>query len=239
MRKIILEVENINVFYEDVQVLWDLSFSVGEGEIVALVGSNGAGKTTTLKTISGIIHPKKGKIKFNGEEIQDLPPHLIARRGLSLVPEGRELFSEMTVLDNLLLGSMYIPEASKKTNDLLKKVFSLFPILEERKNQIAGNLSGGEQQMLAIARGLMSAPRLLMLDEPSLGLAPKLVSELFKTIIDIRDSGVTILLVEQNAYKSLEIADRAYVIETGKITLTGVGKELLKDDYVRKAYLGL
>jgi len=239
MRKIILEVENINVFYEDVQVLWDLSFSVGEGEIVALVGSNGAGKTTTLKTISGIIHPKKGKIKFNGEEIQDLPPHLIARRGLSLVPEGRELFSEMTVLDNLLLGSMYIPEASKKTNDLLKKVFSLFPILEERKNQIAGNLSGGEQQMLAIARGLMSTPRLLMLDEPSLGLAPKLVSELFKTIIDIRDSGVTILLVEQNAYKSLEIADRAYVIETGKITLTGVGKELLKDDYVRKAYLGL
>ena len=239
MRKIILEVENINVFYEDVQVLWDLSFSVGEGEIVALVGSNGAGKTTTLKTISGIMHPKKGKIKFNGGEIQNIPPHLIARRGLSLVPEGRELFSEMTVLDNLLLGSMYIPEASKKTNDLLKKVFSLFPILEERKNQIAGNLSGGEQQMLAIARGLMSAPRLLMLDEPSLGLAPKLVSELFKTIIDIRDSGVTILLVEQNAYKSLEIADRAYVIETGKITLTGVGKELLKDDYVRKAYLGL
>jgi len=239
MRKIILEVENMNVFYEDVQVLWDLSFSVGEGEIVALVGSNGAGKTTTLKTISGIIHPKKGKIKFNGEEIQDLPPHLIARRGLSLVPEGRELFSEMTVLDNLLLGSMYIPEASKKTNDLLRKVFSLFPILEERKSQIAGNLSGGEQQMLAIARGLMSAPRLLMLDEPSLGLAPKLVSELFKTIIDIKDSGVTILLVEQNAYKSLEIADRAYVIETGKITLTGIGKELLKNDYVRKAYLGL
>ena len=239
MRKIILEVENINVFYEDVQVLWDLSFSVGEGEIVALVGSNGAGKTTTLKTISGIIHPKKGKIKFNGEEIQDLPPHLIARRGLSLVPEGRELFSEMTVLDNLLLGSMYIPEASKKTADLLKRVFSLFPRLEERKNQIAGNLSGGEQQMLAIARGLMSEPRLLMLDEPSLGLAPKLVSELFKTIIDIKNSGVTILLVEQNAYKSLEIADRAYVIETGKITLTGVGKELLKNDYVRKAYLGL
>jgi len=239
MRKIILEVENINVFYEDVQVLWDLSLSVGEGEIVALVGSNGAGKTTTLKTISGIMHPKKGKIKFNGEEIQDLPPHLIAKRGLSLVPEGRELFSEMTVLDNLLLGSMYIPEASKKTTELLRKVFSLFPVLEERKKQIAGNLSGGEQQMLAIARGLMSAPRLLMLDEPSLGLAPKLVSELFKTIIDIKDSGVTILLVEQNAYKSLEIADRAYVIETGKITLTGVGKELLKNDYVRKAYLGL
>ena len=239
MRKIILEVENINVFYEDVQVLWDLSFSVGEGEIVALVGSNGAGKTTTLKTISGIMHPKKGKIKFNGEEIQNIPPHLIARRGLSLVPEGRELFSEMTVLDNLLLGSMYIPEASKKTADLLKRVFSLFPRLEERKNQIAGNLSGGEQQMLAIARGLMSEPRLLMLDEPSLGLAPKLVSELFKTIIDIKNSGVTILLVEQNAYKSLEIADRAYVIETGKITLTGVGKELLKNDYVRKAYLGL
>ena len=185
------------------------------------------------------MHPKRGKIKFKGEEIQDIPPHLIARRGLSLVPEGRELFSEMTVLDNLLLGSMYVPEASKKTADLLKRVFSLFPRLEERKNQIAGNLSGGEQQMLAIARGLMSAPQLLMLDEPSLGLAPKLVSELFKTIIDIKNSGVTILLVEQNAYKSLEIADRAYVIETGKITLTGVGKELLKNDYVRKAYLGL
>lgn len=234
-----LETENINVFYGDIQILWDLSFHVNEGEIVALIGSNGVGKSTTLKAISGILHPKSGKIKFYGEEIQKLSPHLIARKGLSLIPEGRELFPELSVIDNLVLGSIYIPRASKKTNELLKSVFSFFPRLEERKTQIAGNLSGGEQQMLSIARGLMSEPKFLMLDEPSLGLAPKLVSELFKIIVDIKNSGVTILLVEQNAFKSLEIANRAYVIETGKISLSGTGVELLQNDYVRKAYLGL
>ncbi len=234
-----LETENINVFYGDIQILWDLSFHVNEGEIVALIGSNGVGKSTTLKAISGILHPKSGKIKFYGEEIQKLSPHLIARKGLSLIPEGRELFPELSVIDNLVLGSIYIPRASKKTNELLKNVFSFFPRLEERKTQIAGNLSGGEQQMLSIARGLMSEPKFLMLDEPSLGLAPKLVSELFKIIVDIKNSGVTILLVEQNAFKSLEIANRAYVIETGKISLSGTGVELLQNDYVRKAYLGL
>jgi len=234
-----LETENINAFYGDIQILWDLSFHVNEGEIVALIGSNGVGKSTTLKAISGILHPKSGKIKFYGEEIQKLSPHLIARKGLSLIPEGRELFPELSVIDNLVLGSIYIPRASKKTNELLKNVFSFFPRLEERKTQIAGNLSGGEQQMLSIARGLMSEPKFLMLDEPSLGLAPKLVSELFKIIVDIKNSGVTILLVEQNAFKSLEIANRAYVIETGKISLSGTGVELLQNDYVRKAYLGL
>ncbi len=234
----LLEVRNINVFYGDVQVLWNLSFYIREGEIVALIGSNGAGKTTALKTLSGFIHPKKGTILFKGEEIQEIPPYIIARKGISLIPEGRELFPEMSVMDNLLLGCMYMPRASNKS-ELLSKVFSLFPRLYERKERVAGSLSGGEQQMLSIGRGLMSNPKLLLLDEPSLGLAPKLVSELFSTVLEIKNSGITILLVEQNAYKSLQIADRAYVIETGKVAISGKGNELLGNDYVRKAYLGL
>jgi len=235
----LLQVKNINVFYGDIQVIWDLSFEVEKGEITSLIGSNGAGKTTTLKTISGLIHPKSGNIIFSGEEIQKLPPHVIVRKSLSLVPEGRELFYESTVIDNLILGSIYSPNSANRTSEFLEKVFLLFPRLKERKDQIAGSLSGGEQQMLAIGRSLMLNPRLLMLDEPSLGLSPKVVSELFNTILKVKEDGVTILLVEQNAYKSLQIADKAYIMETGRITLTGKGKELLNNDQVRKAYLGL
>jgi len=233
-----LKVEGIDVYYEDVQVLWNVFFEIGEGHITAIVGSNGAGKSTTLKTIAGLLHPKGGSIRFLGESITELQPHEIVGKGISLIPEGRMLFSKLTVLDNLRLGA-YLTEARKAREESLEWVFKLFPVLSERKEQLAGTLSGGEQQMLAIARGLMSKPKLLMLDEPSLGLAPKLVSDIFDLIRKIGNEGVSILLVEQNVRKTLELADTAYVMENGRITLHGKGEDLLKDSSVKKAYLGV
>ena len=231
-----LSVENLEAGYGDVQVLWGVSLRVEKGEIVALLGSNGAGKTTTLKAISGLLKPKSGKIAFDGVEITGKPPHEVVRLGISLVPEGRRLFPKMTVYENLRMGAYLV---SGDVSDRLETVYSLFPILKERRNQLAGTLSGGEQQMLAIARGLMSSPRLLMLDEPSLGLAPKIVQEVLRAVNQIRDEGVTVLLVEQNVQQALSIADRGYVIETGRIVLEGTGRELLENEHVKTAYLGL
>ncbi len=234
----LLEVKNIDVYYGMVQVLWGISFNVEKGELVTIVGSNGAGKTTTLLTIAGMKKPRSGRIIFNGKEINGLQPHQVAKKGISLVPEGRRLFPNLTVKENLLMGA-YIKKAREKRDETLKEVFELFPRLEERKNQVARTLSGGEAQMLAIARGLMSRPLLLMLDEPSLGLAPKLVSEVFRSIEKLKKVGTTILLVEQNVAKGLEIADRGYVLENGRIVLQGEGKELLVNEKVRKAYLAI
>jgi branched-chain amino acid transport system ATP-binding protein len=233
-----LSVSNIDVFYGDVQVLWDLSFSVAKGEIVALIGANGAGKSTTLATVSSLLKPKKGTVTYEGEPIHTRAAHEMVSLGISHVPEARRLFPEMTVLDNLLMGAM-TREAKKTRSEMLEKVFGLFPLLKNRAKQQAGTMSGGEQQMAAIARGLMSKPRLLMLDEPSLGLSPLLVGEIFRIIQEVHDEGVTVLLVEQNVFKSLGIADRAYVLENGRVVLTGAGRELLADDHVKKAYLGL
>ena len=233
----LLEVNNIDVFYGDAQALRDLSLYVNEGEVVTIVGSNGAGKTTTLKAISGLLHPKKGAIKFLGERIDHLPPYKIVANGISHVPEGRGLFSQMTVLENLKMGA-YNTKAWKKKDETINWIDRLFPILEERKSQLAGTLSGGEQQMLAIGRGLMSLPRILLLDEPSLGLAPILVLKIFETIEQLNREEVTILLVEQNAHRALDIARRGYVMETGTITLSGERDELLDNEFVKKAYLG-
>lgn len=233
-----LKVDGINVFYGDVQVLWEVSFEVDEGEIMVIVGSNGAGKTTTLKTTSGLLHPASGTIRFLGEKIDRVSPHRVVEMGIAHIPEGRRLFPYMTTLENLEMGA-YTSRARGKRKENLEWVFELFPILRERKDQLAGTLSGGEQQMLAIGRGLMSGPRLLMLDEPSLGLAPMLVLEVFETVKRINEQGVTIILVEQNVHHALELADRAYVLENGRITLEGTGKELLENDYVKEAYLGL
>lgn len=236
--KVLLKVSKINVFYGDLQALWNVSFEVKEREKVVIVGTNGAGKTTTLKTISGLLRPKSGYIEFLGERIDRLPPYKIVELGLVQVPEGRRLFPELTVLENLELGA-YVKKAREKKDDTLEWVFSIFPILKERKRQIAGTMSGGERQMLAIARGLMSRPKLLMLDEPSLGLAPKLVLKTFEIIEKISEEGVTILLVEQNVRHALEMADKAYVLETGRITLSGSAEKLMENEYVRKAYLGI
>jgi len=233
-----LEVDNINVFYGDLQALWNLSFRVEKGEVAVIAGPNGAGKTTTLKTISGLLHPKSGSISFLGQRIDRVPPHRIVEMGISHVPEGRRLFPNMTVMENLKVGA-YTPKAWEKRDDTLEWVFQLFPKLKERKDQLAGTLSGGEQQMLAIGRGLMSRPKLLMLDEPSQGLAPKLVLLTFNMIRNINEEGVTILLVEQNVRRALELADRGYIIETGRVSLEGEGEKLLKSKYVKKAYLGL
>jgi len=233
-----LQVKSINVFYGSMQALWNVSIEVKKGEIVAIIGSNGAGKTTTLMTISGILRPKPGEIYFNGTRIDSLEPFQIVDLGISHVPEGRRVFPYMTVLENLLIGA-YTPRAKKRIKDSLEFVFNLFPRLKERKKQLANTLSGGEQQMLAIGRGLMASPSLLMLDEPSLGLAPNLVDAIFDVIEQIRKEGVTILLVEQNVREALEIADRAYVLETGKIVMEGKAKELLEDERIKKAYLGI
>jgi len=233
-----LEVNNINVFYGAVQALWDVSLNVEKGEIVGIIGSNGAGKTTTLKTISGLLHPKSGSISFLGKKIDRLPPYDIVKAGISHVPEGRRLFSNMTVLENLEMGA-YTQEARKRKHDTLERVFQLFPILKERKNQLAGTLSGGEQQMLAIGRGLLSNPKLLMLDEISLGLAPKLIPIIFQLVKKINDDGITVLIVEQNIHQVLRLADRAYVFETGKVILEGKGKELLERNDIKEAYLGI
>ena len=233
----LLEVKDINVYYGVIQALKGISFEVSEGEIVALIGANGAGKSTTMQSIMGLIHPKSGEIYYNGERIDKLPTHTIVKMGLTEVPEGRHIFQELTVLENIMLGAYTVNDREQKKKGL-QKVFSLFPRLEERKNQIAGTLSGGEQQMLAISRALMSKPKLLLLDEPSMGLSPLLVDEVFDIIKEIHNQGTTILLVEQNAEKALRIADKAYVLETGNIALSGTGKELRDNDLVKKAYLG-
>ena len=233
-----LEVRGIDVFYGDVQVLWDLSFEVKKGEIVALIGANGSGKTTTLSTVSSLLKPRKGSVTYEGSPIHTRPAHDLVNLGIAHVPEARRLFPEMTVRENLLLGAL-TPEAKKSRPEMLEKVFTIFPRLKEREKQQAGTLSGGEQQMAAIARGLMSKPRLLMLDEPSLGLSPILVADIFRVIKEVHAAGVTVLLVEQNVFRTLEIADRAYVLGNGRVVLQGSGAALLADDHVRKAYLGL
>lgn len=233
----LLEVKDINVFYGVIQALKGVSLEVNEGEIVALIGANGAGKSTTMQSIMGLIKPKSGEIIYNGERIDKLSTHSIVKMGMTEVPEGRHIFQELTVAENIMLGAYTVKDTKQKKEDLAK-VFKLFPRLEERRNQIAGTLSGGEQQMLAISRALMSRPKLLLLDEPSMGLSPILVDEVFDIIKEIHNQGTTILLVEQNAEKALQIADKAYVLETGYITLSGTGKELRNNDLVIKAYLG-
>jgi len=233
----LLEVKGIDVFYGDGQALWDVSITVEEGAIVALVGANGAGKTTLLKTISGLIHARKGEILLSGKSLSNLKPQEIVDRGIIHVPEGRRLFSNLTVLENLKLGA-YVPRARPFFAESLERVFSLFPALKTRKDQKAGSLSGGEQQMLAIARGIMAQPKLLMLDEPSLGLSPILVKTIFELISALNEQKATILLVEQNITQALKIAHRAYVLKTGEIVMSGRGDELLANEEIRKAYIG-
>jgi len=233
-----LEVEGIDAFYGNAQALWDVSFRVGEGEIVTILGANGAGKSTTLKTVSGLLKPRKGRILFEGGDVAGMAPNVLVRRGVVLIPEARQLWPGMTVLENLEMGA-YVPTARSARTRTLQRVFGMFPLLEQRAGQKAGTLSGGEQQMCAIGRGLMAQPRLLLLDEPSLGLAPLLVREVFASLKSIREQGVTIVLVEQNVLHALAIADRAFVLETGRITLSGAATELASDVGVRDRYLGL
>jgi branched-chain amino acid transport system ATP-binding protein len=234
----LLRVEGLEVAYGDVTALWDVGLDVGEGEIVALVGGNGAGKTTTLKTISGLLRPRRGRVLLGGDDLGALPATEIVARGVVHVPEGRRLFPAMTVRDNLLLGG-YPRAARRHQAERLDRVFETFPRLRERAGQVAGTLSGGEQQMVAIGRGLMAGPRLLMLDEPSLGLAPIMVDEMFRVVEDIHRQGVTVLLVEQNTEHALALASRAFVLESGRVVLSGTGAELLANPRVREAYLGL
>lgn len=232
-----LEVKDINVYYGAIHAIKGISLAVEEGEIVTLIGANGAGKSTTLRTISGLLKPKTGEINFLGKNIAGMPAHKIVREGISQVPEGRRIFAEMTVQENLELGAFTRTDKEEIQNDF-KMVFGRFPRLEERKAQLAGTLSGGEQQMLAMGRALMSRPKLLLLDEPSMGLAPLLIREIFSIIADINKTGTTVLLVEQNANMALSIANRAYVLETGRITISGDAKELAASEDIRKAYLG-
>lgn len=232
-----LTIENLQVAYGKVQALWDVTLTVPDGEIVALVGANGAGKTTLLKTVSGLLRRQSGSILYDGEHLEEASPPQIVKHGIVHVPEGRRLFPEMTVIDNLLMGAYTIPPSDRPQK--LEKVFHVFPVLKERQKQIAGTLSGGEQQMVAIGRGLMAGPKLLMLDEPSLGLAPLLVEEVFRVITEINRLGVTILIVEQNTQHALDLAHRGFVIELGRIALSGSGSELLANSNIRKAYLGL
>ncbi len=233
-----LEVSNIDTFYGKVQALWGVSLRIDEEEIVALVGANGAGKTTLLNTISGLLRPASGSVEFLGNRIDGLAPHTIVELGVSHVREGRKLFADMTVSENLEMGA-YTSEAWKQKEETLEQVYQVFPALKERERQLARTLSGGEQQMVAMGRGLMSRPRLCMFDEPSSGLAPRLVLEVFRVIKSLREQGITILLIEQNVRHTLEIADRAYVLENGRTVLEGACDTLLQSDYVRKAYLGL
>ena len=230
-----LKIDDIHVYYGAIHAIKGISFEVNEGEIVALIGANGAGKSTILKTVSGLMHPRSGSISFMGENITHTDAYKLLRHGLAHVPEGRRIFLQMSVQENLDMGAFTQKNVSKEDLDM---VFQLFPRLKERRNQVAGTLSGGEQQMLAMSRALMSHPKLMMLDEPSMGLAPILVDQIFSIIQDLHKAGTTILLVEQNASKALKIADRAYVLETGNIILSGTGAELAKSDEVRKAYLG-
>jgi branched-chain amino acid transport system ATP-binding protein len=233
-----LAIEGLCFAYGDLNVLWDVSLAVREGEIVTLVGANGAGKSTTLKNISRLVKWAAGSVAFEGEHLSGLEPHQVVERGIVQVPEGRRIFPEMTVVENLRMGS-FTKSVRKDRERNIDRAFTLFPRLKEREKQLGGTLSGGEQQMLAIARGLMANPRLLLLDEPSLGLSPLLVRSIFEIITEINKQGVTILLVEQNVYQSLRIAHRAYVLETGRVVLSGTGEQLLNDDHVKKAFLGM
>lgn len=232
-----LVLEDVNVYYGAIHALKGISFEVNKGEIVTLIGSNGAGKSTSLKTISGLLRPRTGKITFKGENLAIVAPQTIVSKGISQVPEGRRVFANMTVIENLELGA-YLRKDKTEVKKAMQHVYDLFPRLLERNHQISGTLSGGEQQMLAMGRALMSQPELLLLDEPSMGLAPILVKQIFSIIKEINQSGTTILLVEQNAHMALSIANRAYVLETGKIVLSGDSKELAASEEVRKAYLG-
>ncbi len=233
-----LTIDKLNFSYGDMQVLWDIDLTVNQGEIVTVVGANGAGKTTTLKNISRLERPQSGSIMFQGEELKGLESHQVVERGIVQVPEGRKIFPEMTVLENLRMGS-YIKSARPDREANVERVFGMFPRLKEREKQLGGTMSGGEQQMLAIGRGLMANPKLLLLDEPSLGLSPLFVKIIFEIIQEINKQGVTILLVEQNVFQSLKIASRAYVLETGRVVLSGTGAELLSNDHVKKAFLGM
>jgi len=234
----VLDVNHLSVSYGDVQVIHDVSFRVGKGEIVALIGANGAGKTTILRTVSGLLRPKRGEVYLQGTPIHTLEPHRLITLGLAHIPEARRLFVEMTVEENLDMGSLH-KEARRRRRQNKDMVYALFPRLRERRCQRAGTLSGGEQQMLAIARGLMGMPSLVMLDEPSLGLAPMLVADIFTIVRGLRSEGKTVLIVEQNVWQTLAMADRAYVLETGKIVMEGTGQELLANEHVKTAYLGV
>lgn len=233
----LLEIKDIHVYYGVIQALKGISFEVNQGEVVALIGANGAGKTTTLHTITGLLKAKSGHILFNGKEISKIPAHKIVSMGMAHVPEGRRVFANMTVLQNLKMGA-FTRKDKDGIEETIQKVYHHFPRLEERKNQPAGTLSGGEQQMLAMGRALMSKPSIILMDEPSMGLSPIFVNEIFKIIQEVSAAGVTVLLVEQNAKKALSIADRAYVLETGNIVLEGKASELLNDESIKKAYLG-
>ena len=232
-----LEVKNLEVYYGVIQAIKGISFEVNEGEVIALIGANGAGKTTTLQTITGMLQPKAGEIIFEGKDISKIPGHKIVSMGMAHVPEGRRVFAELSVYENLKLGA-YTRKDKKEIEETLARVYKSFPRLEERKNQLAGTLSGGEQQMLAMGRALMSKPKIILMDEPSMGLSPILVEEIFHIIREISAGGTTVLLVEQNAKKALAIADRAYVLETGNIVLSGDAKEMMTNDSIKKAYLG-
>jgi branched-chain amino acid transport system ATP-binding protein len=232
-----LAVERVEVAYGKIQALWGVTFDVRAGEIVALVGANGAGKTTTLKTVSGLLRPAAGAVALDGERLDRLSTMEVVRRGVVHVPEGRKLFPDMSVVDNLLMGAFRAARAARR--ERLERVLAVFPRLRERRDQLAGTLSGGEQQMVAIGRGLMAAPRILMLDEPSLGLAPILVEEMFRVVEEINREGVTVLLVEQNTEHALAIAHRGFVLESGRVVLSGTGRELLASERVRQAYLGI
>ncbi len=233
-----LRIDKLNFSYGDLKVLWDIDLEVNEGEIVTVVGANGAGKSTTLKNISRLVRPASGTITFQDNDLQGLESHEVVEQGIVQVPEGRKIFPEMTVRENLRMGS-YIMSARGNRDANIDRVFTMFPRLKEREKQLGGTMSGGEQQMLAIGRGLMANPKLLLLDEPSLGLSPLFVKTIFDIIREINRQGVTILLVEQNVYQSLRIAHRAYVLETGRVVLTGTGEQLLNDEHVKKAFLGM
>jgi branched-chain amino acid transport system ATP-binding protein len=233
-----LEVKNIDVYYGDVQVIFDLSLRVEEGEVVSIIGGNGAGKSTLLKTISGLMHPARGEITFENLPMQEAPPEEIVERGIVQIPEGRRLFTLMTVKDNLIVGG-YNSRASEHVDQTIGEVYALLPRLRERESQMAMTLSGGEQQMVAIGRGLMAKPKVLMLDEPSLGLAPLLIKEIFLTVKKIAEQGTTVLLVEQDVRNSLGMSNRGYVLEHGRVVMEGTGGELLENPHIRKAYLGI
>jgi branched-chain amino acid transport system ATP-binding protein len=233
-----LEVKNINAFYGNIQVLWDVSLKVNQGEIVALIGGNGAGKTTLINTVTGLLHLASGEITFLDKRIDRLPPHMITELGISHIPEGRKLFTEMSVKENLEMGA-YTKNAWKNRKETEKRVYEMFPKLKEREKQLARTFSGGEQQMLAMGRGLMSIPKLCIIDEPSNGLAPMVVLEVFKIIQSLREQGITILLIEQNVKHTLEISDRAYVLENGRIVMEGDCATCLASEHIKKAYLGL
>ena len=232
-----LEVKNLEVYYGMIQAIKGISFEVNEGEVISLIGANGAGKTTTLHAVTGLIAPRAGQIIFEGKDITKVPGHKLVSMGIAHVPEGRRVFSQLSVYENLKLGA-YTRKDKNEIEETLEHIYMRFPRLKERKNQLAGTLSGGEQQMLAMGRALMSRPRIILMDEPSMGLSPIYVNEIFNIIKEVSQSGTTVLLVEQNAKKALSIADRAYVLETGKIVLEGDAKELMNDESVKKAYLG-